>query len=136
MSAELQRLLQRYPVLSACERELSAAFIILENAFSAGNKLLVCGNGGSASDSEHIVGELLKGFLHSRPIAASETAKLEQTAGTEGAAIAAKLQAALPAISLVSQTSLITAVSNDTSGDMIFAKQVYGLVNRGCAPRH
>src|SRR3954468_25029367 len=112
----LDRLFERYPILAACEADLASAFRLLAAAFGSGHQLLVCGNGGSAADSEHIVGELMKGFLKPRRIPASDVERLEKAAGPLGATIAAKLQAALPAISLVSQTSLISAVTNDTSG--------------------
>ena len=63
MKKRLSLLLERYPVLRPCEQELGAALDLLAAAFQAGNKLLVCGNGGSAADSEHMVAELMKGFL-------------------------------------------------------------------------
>jgi D-sedoheptulose 7-phosphate isomerase len=131
ITSDLAQLLQRYPSLTACEADLERSLAVLTTAFAAGNKLLVCGNGGSAADCEHMVGELLKGFLQPRRIGAAESAKLEQSAGPAGLAVAEKLQAALPAISLVSQTSIMTAVSNDIGGDMIFAQQVYGLGKPG-----
>ena len=68
MKERLSLLLKRYPILQACESELTAAFDLLVAAYRSGNKLLVCGNGGSAADSEHIVAELMKGFLKRRPI--------------------------------------------------------------------
>jgi D-sedoheptulose 7-phosphate isomerase len=127
----LQRLFERYPILKTCESELTAALSILTSAYEAGHKLLVCGNGGSAADSEHIVGELMKGFLKARRISDSDAARLAEVAGARGMTIADKLQAALPAISLVSHVSLISAVSNDTSAEMVFAQQVYGLGKPG-----
>lgn len=133
MIKHFARLIQRYPALSACEPELLATLEILTGVYTSGNKLLVCGNGGSAADSEHIVGELMKGFLRPRPISASNAARLEGVAGALGPKIASQLQGALPAISLVSQLSLTTAISNDTDPDMIFAQQVYGLGKEGDA---
>jgi D-sedoheptulose 7-phosphate isomerase len=127
----LTRLFERYPVLAGCEADLGVAFSILASAFESGHQLLVCGNGGSAADSEHIVGELMKGFLKPRHISSCDREKLEKAGGPLGAKIADRLQAALPAISLVSQTSLISAVTNDTSGEMVFAQQVYGLGKAG-----
>jgi len=127
----LQRLFERYPVLKACESDLTAALTILTTAYKSGNKLLVCGNGGSAADSEHIVAELMKGFLKPRRIPESDAARLTESAGALGPAIASKLQGALPAISLVSQVALISAVSNDTAAEMAFAQQVYGLGKSG-----
>jgi D-sedoheptulose 7-phosphate isomerase len=123
-------LLQRYPVLKACEQELAAAFDLLEAAYRTGNKLLVCGNGGSAADSEHLVGELMKGFLKRRPIPAADAAKLEAAGGQE---IAGRLEGALAAIALPSQMSLLTATANDGDYDLTFAQQVYGLGRPGDA---
>jgi D-sedoheptulose 7-phosphate isomerase len=100
----------------------------LAAAYKNGNKLLVCGNGGSAADSEHIVAELMKGFLKRRPISAEDRAKLEESGG---AAIASRLQGTLAAISLPSQMSLLTATANDGDFEMVFAQQVYGLGKPG-----
>ena len=123
-------LLERYPTLRACERELRAAFDLLATAYRNGNKLLVCGNGGSAADSEHMVGELMKGFLKRRPISVEDAAKLEAAGGKE---IAGRLEGALPAIALPSQMSLLTATANDSDYDLTFAQQVYGLGRPGDA---
>ncbi len=131
MTNHLDTLFEKYPSLRECEADLSSALRILITAFETGNKLLVCGNGGSAADAEHIVAELMKGFLKPRRISKSDSASLEKNAGALGAEIADKLQSALPAISLVSQTSLISAVANDTSAEMVFAQQVYGLGQPG-----
>jgi D-sedoheptulose 7-phosphate isomerase len=131
MLSQLATLFERYPALRDCEAQLRAALDILVTAFASGNKLLICGNGGSAADCEHIVGELLKGFLKPRPLGTEARQHLEASAGELGREIAGKLQGALPAISLVSQSALMTAVVNDTAGDMIFAQQVYGLGKPG-----
>ena len=130
MSTRLSSLFDRYPVLRGCEKELGVAFDLLASVYRNGNKLLVCGNGGSAADSEHIVGELMKGFLKRRPLAAEQIVKLEQAGGKE---IAKRLQGSLPAISLPSQMSLLTATANDGDYDLTFAQQVYGLGQPGDA---
>ena len=117
--------------MQACEGELRAAFDLLAAAYRNGNKLLVCGNGGSAADSEHIVGELMKGFLKRRPISAADAAKLETAGGATGKEIANRLQGTLAAISLPSQMSLLTATANDGDYDLTFAQQVYGLGRAG-----
>ncbi len=130
VSTSLPSLFERYPVLRACEKEVRAAFDLLAAAYRSGNKLLVCGNGGSAADSEHIVAELMKGFLKRRPIPAEDAAKLEAAGGKE---IASRLQGALAAISLPSQMSLLTAIANDGDYDFTFAQQVYGLGQPGDA---
>jgi phosphoheptose isomerase len=128
MNARPSSLIERYPILRACEKDLGAAFDLLAAAYKSGNKLLVCGNGGSAADSEHIVGELMKGFLKRRPISAADVAKLEAAGGKE---IASRLQGTLAAISLPSQMSLLTATANDGDFDVVFAQQVYGLGRPG-----
>jgi D-sedoheptulose 7-phosphate isomerase len=130
VSTGLSILFERYPVLRGCEKELRAALDGLAAVYRSGNKLLVCGNGGSAADSEHIVGELMKGFLKRRPISAEHAAKLDAAGGNE---IASRLQGALAAISLPSQMSLLTATANDGNYDLTFAQQVYGLGRPGDA---
>jgi D-sedoheptulose 7-phosphate isomerase len=128
VNTRLPSLFKRYPTLQACERDLRAAFDLLAAAYRNGNKLLVCGNGGSAADSEHLVGELMKGFLKRRPISAADAAKLEAAGGKE---IVSRLQGTLAAISLPSQMSLLTATANDGDYDLTFAQQVYGLGRAG-----
>lgn len=119
-------LLDRYPDLAPCQADIEAAYRQLEAAFTAGGTVLVCGNGGSAADSEHIVAELMKGFALPRPLPATDRRQLEAAFPETGARLADHLQGALPAISLVSQTSLATAFANDVAPDMAFAQQVYG----------
>lgn len=130
MNPGLPSLFERYPTLQTCERDLRAAFDLLAAAFRSGNKLLVCGNGGSAADSEHMVGELMKGFLKRRPLSTDDAGKLEAAGGME---IASRLEGALPAIALPSQMSLLTATANDNDYDLTFAQQVYGLGRPGDA---
>jgi D-sedoheptulose 7-phosphate isomerase len=117
--------------LQPCGAEIERAFDLLAGCFRRGGKALVCGNGGSAADSEHIVGELMKGFHSRRPIPEKNRTLLEAGAGEEGRYLADRLQGALPAISLVSQVSLATAVANDVAADMVFAQQVYGYGREG-----
>lgn len=130
MGKLLPRLLERYPALQTCQEDLESALELLVTAYQAGNKLLVCGNGGSAADSEHMVAELMKGFLKRRPISPEHAAQLEQT-GAAGRAIATRLQGTLAAIPLASHISLVSAIANDIDYDMIFAQQVYGLGRPG-----
>lgn len=127
----LRRLIERYPALEECAADTSRAFDVFAEVFSSGHKLLICGNGGSAADSEHMVGELMKGFMRPRTIAPAHVEKLRQAGGAEGEKIAAKLQGALPAIALSSHVSLTTAIANDTGADMVFAQQVYGIGRPG-----
>jgi D-sedoheptulose 7-phosphate isomerase len=127
------RLIARYPALDVCCGDILSTISTLRSVFSSGKKLLVCGNGGSAADSEHIVGELMKGFLKKRPIGDAARERLAAVADREGTEVAANLQEALPAIALTSQVSLTSAISNDTNSDMVFAQQVYGLGDAGDA---
>lgn len=127
MNSVLEQLIRKYPELSQCADDIQKTFETLNSCYSNGGKVLLAGNGGSASDCEHIVGELMKGFMSKRPISADMRAKLQQINGAdEGNYLADHLQGALPAISLVSHTALMTAYANDVAADMIFAQQVYG----------
>src|SRR5690606_14054900 len=105
---------------------VQAAFEQLRDSYRAGGKLLICGNGGSAADSDHIVGELMKGFELPRSISAEMRNRLQDADAEFGAYLADHLQGALPAIALSGHLALSTAVSNDTASDMGFAQQVYG----------
>ncbi len=120
----LNGLITAYPDLQPCAESIEEAYGILHKQFEAGNKLLVCGNGGSAADSEHIVGELMKSFVVDRPIPAQLRDRLALT--PHGPYLSNHLQRALPAISLVSQSALVTAFANDVQPDLAFAQQVYG----------
>jgi phosphoheptose isomerase len=127
MSRELsEQFHQRHADLRGCRESIEAALNILVDAFRSGNKVLICGNGGSAADAEHIVGELMKGFRMPRLLSGRPVRELTERFPEEGALLAGKLQGALPAISLVSQSSLCSAISNDSGAEMVFAQQVYG----------
>ncbi len=122
---------ERYPDLLACREGIEAACRLLSDAFHRGNKLLVCGNGGSAADSEHIVGELMKGFRLPRPISGDERDLLLRLFPADGGRIGESLQRTLPAIALTGSLSLSTAFANDVSPEMVFAQQVYGYGSAG-----
>jgi len=126
-----EKLLRDYPKLKISQESIFNAFLTLKDCYDNGNKVLICGNGGSAADSEHIVGELMKGFLLKRAIPVKDSDKLKQSIPEEWEYFSDRLQQALPAISLVSQTALLTAYSNDVAPDMIFAQQVYGYGRSG-----
>jgi D-sedoheptulose 7-phosphate isomerase len=126
MITPLDALIARHPDLAPCQADIAHAFQLLAASFRGGGKLLVCGNGGSAADSEHIVGELMKGFTLRRPVPDEVRARLRAVSPENGAYLADRLQGALPAISLVSQTALLSAIANDTAADMAYAQQVYG----------
>ncbi len=114
----LERLMKRYPMLVGMREEIELVFEMIKDSYEKGGKLLVCGNGGSAADSDHIVGELMKGFYKQRKLPAAEKIRF----GEQGE----KLQGALPAIALSQHSALSTAFLNDVDPDMVFAQQVYG----------
>lgn len=123
--------LVRYPALNGCSESIMDAYTILVKCYSRGGKVLACGNGGSAADAEHIVGELMKKFGIKRPVDSKFRERLLSLGYDFAEHLASQLEQALPAISLVSQTGLITAIVNDIGGDMIYAQQVYGYGKAG-----
>jgi D-sedoheptulose 7-phosphate isomerase len=126
MTDYIRELIERYPALSVCEESIRSSYAILEKCYADGGKLLVAGNGGSCSDSDHICGELLKSFIKKR---APEKSFLDTLASIDpdtGAYLADKLQGSLPAISLANQTAVMTASLNDVDGNVMFAQQVNG----------
>ncbi|NMB46086.1 MAG: SIS domain-containing protein [Firmicutes bacterium] len=129
--AHLEDLLDRRPELGGLADSIWSAYVETEAAYASGGKLLLCGNGGSASDAEHIAGELMKGFLKKRTVEHALQKRLAEVGGLAGETIGSLLQQGMPAISLVSQTALGTAIINDISGDMIFAQQVNALGQEG-----
>lgn len=131
MHAYIQRLIERYPDLAICAEAIEAAYSILEAAFQQRRKLLICGNGGSAADSEHIVGELMKGFRLRRPIPTAMQECLRTEWPQEGEYLGKHLQGTLSAISLASHTAFATAYANDVAADLVFAQQVYGYGEAG-----
>ncbi len=116
-------LFERYSELSCVKEAVKDVFEIIKGSYINKGKLLVCGNGGSAADSAHIVGELMKGFMLSRQLSEDEKSRFKNKKIADG------LQGALPAISLVGESALMTAFCNDCSPDLVFAQQVYGLMN-------
>ena len=114
----------RYPALSECLTDIRQAFDILLSCYKANGKVLVCGNGGSAADADHIVGELLNKFKKKRKLDSTIAAQLP-------AELTDKLVGALPAISLVAMSATLSSISNDSNWEVAFAQQLYGLGNRG-----
>lgn len=127
----IQQLTKRYSQLAGLKDEIDKAVKAIINCYEKGGKLLVCGNGGSASDSDHIVGELMKSFEGKRPVNQIIKTNLENVAGERGMYLSEKLQQGLPAISLTAHTSLNTAVANDIDANLIFAQQITGYGNSG-----
>ena len=131
MEQQLDLLVNRYPQLASCKQDIQNAYEILETAYKNGRKLLVCGNGGSASDSEHIVGELMKEFKLKRKVYSDHAAALKAIDPELGQVLADNLQGALPAISLTGHSSLQTAYMNDAVPELVFAQQVNGYGKEG-----
>ena len=128
---QLEILVNRYPELSAVKKEISEAYQILENCYAKEGKLLAAGNGGSAADAEHIVGELMKGFKLPRKPEAGFADKLVKENEELGTVLAESLQGALPAIALDGQPALSTAYMNDCEPLLCFAQQVNGYGKSG-----
>jgi D-sedoheptulose 7-phosphate isomerase len=127
----LAHLLQRYPALVQQQSNIEAAFEVLRSCFKNGGGLYVCGNGGSASDAQHIVGELMKSFVRKRRIPEQLIAGLKERYPEDSAYLIRHLQGALPAYSLTDHTSFNTAFINDVCADMVFAQQVTGYMKQG-----
>lgn len=127
----LETLVKHYPALAACERDIAAAYETIAASYAQGGKLLVAGNGGSAADAEHIVGELMKSFLIKRKVGEDFAKALKDIEPEMGEALAAHLQGALPAIALDGHISLSTAYMNDCEPLMCFAQQVNGYGHAG-----
>ncbi len=92
-------------MLSACMSDISSAASMLKDALLSGKKLLICGNGGSAADSQHMAAEFVVRFRVNRN--------------------------ALPAIALTTDSSILTACANDFSYDEVFSRQVEALAQEG-----
>lgn len=131
MEEQLNLLIERYPKLEVCKEDIKKAYELLEAAYIKDCKLLVCGNGGSASDSEHIVGELMKEFKLKRKVYSDHAAALKAIDPELGQVLADNLQGALPAISLTGHSSLQTAYMNDAVPELVFAQQVNGYGKEG-----
>lgn len=119
-------LYERYPSLKDCRDTIEHALSLMLETYENGGKVLVCGNGGSCADSEHIVGELMKGFLLRRKVDAQVLEKLQNLGYEDAEFIANHLQGALPAISLPSQSAILSAYVNDVSSEMAYAQLTYG----------
>lgn len=124
-------LVQRYPVLDICKEDIEKAYRILEECYTHDGKLLIAGNGGSAADSEHIAGELMKRFKTPRPVPADFAKKLQEVDSVRGPELAKNLERGLMAIPLVAHEALTTAYINDVDGLGVFAQQLYGFGRPG-----
>ncbi len=127
----INEITQAYPRLLDVVPQLESSVQTLYDAVQRGNKILICGNGGSSADSDHIAGELMKGFLSSRQLTSAQTSDLEMSYPGEGQKIANQLQQGIPAISLTCHNALMTAVINDQDPTVVFAQQVQALGKAG-----
>jgi len=124
-------LLKQYPMLTVCDKEIKQAIDALITCYEAGGKVLLCGNGGSCANCDHIAGELMKGFLKQRPLSAEKKACMRAASPLLDEAMLTRLQGSLPAISLPAMTALNTAFSNDVDAELIYAQALLGLGRRG-----
>ncbi len=131
VKAELDLLIERYPKLAICKGDIEEAFCLLEECFRKGYKLLIAGNGGSAADAEHIVGELMKGFKLKRELPEDYAKALKGASPELGPVLSESLQSALPAIALDGHPGLTTAYMNDCEPLLCFAQQVNGYGQTG-----
>jgi D-sedoheptulose 7-phosphate isomerase len=126
-----ESLIARYPLLEKCRNSILKAHDLLLDAVRSGGTILVCGNGGSAADAAHITGELVNRFQLDRPIPESDQKFLAEHFAVDGKRLSKALRGAIPAVSLVSEMSTVTAVSNDTGSEFVFAQQVYAYGRAG-----
>lgn len=126
LEKHVELLTKRYPALTLCREDLIHAYLIMEKCYEQDGKLLIAGNGGSAADSEHIAGELMKRFKTPRPVTPEFAEKLKQIDPIRGAELAKNLERGLMAIPLVAHEALSTAYINDVDGFGVFAQQLFG----------
>ena len=127
----LELLIERYPALAVCESEIKRAIEAIIACYEKGGKLLLCGNGGSCADCDHIVGELMKGFLKKRPLDDSKKAEMREKCAELDDATLSKLQSGLGAISLPSITALGSAFNNDVDPELTYAQATLALGKAG-----
>lgn len=127
----LEVLLERYPQIETCRNDIEKAYLILEKCYENDHKLLIAGNGGSAADSEHIAGELMKRFKVPRPVTSDFAEKLKAIDPVRGENLAKNLERGLMSIPLVAHEALTTAYINDVDGLGVFAQQLYGFGRPG-----
>ena len=127
----LEILIERYPVLAVCKDDVKKAIDVMAAAYENGAKVLLCGNGGSCADCDHIVGELMKGFLKKRPMSEDKKAEMMNACADLDEDLLSKLQCGLPAVSLPSITALGSAFNNDVDPELTYAQAAFALGKRG-----
>lgn len=131
LEKHIDLLMNRYPVLEACRQEIKEAYLVMEECYEHDGKMLIAGNGGSAADSEHIAGELMKRFKTPRPVTPDIAEKLKAIDPVRGENLARNLERGLMAIPLVAHEALSTAYINDVDGLGVFAQQLFGFGRPG-----
>lgn len=131
LNKHIEVLIERYPVLKSTKDQIVNAYLLLEGLYENRGKLLIAGNGGSAADADHIVGELMKGFKKQRKVSNEFAKKLIDIDKEKGKELAQKLQYGLSAIALNNHSALTTAYLNDVDGILCFAQQVNGYGKEG-----
>lgn len=126
----LNELMNRYPQLEVCKDDIVNAVNMIIECYENGGKVLICGNGGSCADSDHIVGELMKGFLKLRPLSDDKKAEMKQNCDLVDDELLSKLQGGLPAISLPSITALNSAFCNDVDPELMYAQPLMALAEK------
>ena len=127
----IHSLISRYPVLQVIRHDITAAYLLMEQCYRHGGKILIAGNGGSAADAEHIAGELMKSFVIPRPVPKDFATKLKAIDPERGKMLSQKLEKGLSAIPLVAHEALTTAYINDVGGFGVYAQQLYGFGKPG-----
>ncbi len=131
LEKHIDLLMQRYPVLEPIKQEIIDAYLVMEECYENDGKMLIAGNGGSAADSEHIAGELMKRFKTPRPVTPEMAEKLKSIDPVRGENLAKNLERGLMAIPLVAHEALSTAYINDVDGLGVFAQQLFGFGRPG-----
>jgi len=127
----MKELLNRYPMLDSCKEDILKAQELFIDCYKNGGKILLCGNGGSCADCDHIVGELMKGFLKKRSLSKETKEKMISNCSQIEESTLCKLQSGLPAIALPSMTALNSAFCNDVNADLVYAQSLMALVKDG-----
>ena len=131
LEKHINLLIERYPILEICKKDIIDAYLVMEECYKNGKKLLIAGNGGSAADSEHIAGELMKRFSIKRTVTNEFAEKLKSVDPVRGAELAKNLERSLTAVPLVTHEALSTAYINDVDGLGVFAQQLFGFGRPG-----
>lgn len=127
LEKHIDLLIERYAILEACRKDIINAYLIMEETYEEDHKLLIAGNGGSAADSEHIAGELMKRFKITCPVTLKMAEKLKAIDPVRGENLVKNLEHGLMAIPLIAHEALSTAYINDVDGLGVFAQQLFAL---------